>query len=217
MAVSASWQRCVLGEIRLVLVSVAPNERYWQSLAELGASARTHLGASFHCIAVSISDELAEQPQDATRVRVQLPGRASWRPSAEWCATRRLSGWRHTSILKTALLQLVLADSFDALLVDADWRFTRNPLPALLGCPRMQLIGMRDDRFVNLGLLVVRSTAALRLLAARNTNRSLVAWDQAVVNEELASLGDDVLSCCVANTRWPSCSCQAKSLKSLSH
>ena len=43
------------------------------------------------------------------------------------------------------MLQLVLSSGFSALVVDADWRFEANPLPALLGCPR-HLLGTRSAR-----------------------------------------------------------------------
>ena len=204
MSSDASWQRCLIGpaaEAKIVFASVATNAFYYEEAARLATNAKAILNAgSFHCMAVAVSDAVIKTQTNQLLEPLLLPGRSDWRPPAEWCTRRKLSGWRHTSILKLGLMQLVLSAGLGIFVVDVDWRFRADPLPSLLGC-NFDLIGTRDNHFVNIGLMLVRSTPATIAIARRAANRSVAAWDQALVNEELSGelAAPDRLSCCVAN------------------
>ena len=190
----ADWRRCSIDNV--VVATLATNAAYLAQASRLVASAAAVV-PNFRCAAMVVSDELQSAKVPSQLVPVFLPGRANWRPPPEWCV-RKLSGWRHTSVLKLGALRLFL-DHADVLFVDADWRFIQDPLPTLRRCAesKLEVMGGRDDHFVNLGLLYVRATPTTRLLAARAANRSFVAWDQALINEEMRGQAD--LSCCVAN------------------
>ena len=198
----ATWENCLVGPAseRIIFASVATNAFYFAEAARLATNAKATLRyGEFHCIALAVSDAVETTPANLLLQPLLLPGRASWRPEASWCK-RKLSGWRHTSILKLGLLETVLSHGYGALVVDVDWRFTANPLPSLLGC-RLDLISMRDNHFVNIGLMLIRNTPTTRTLARRAANRSVAAWDQALINEELngEDAAPDRLPCCVAN------------------
>jgi hypothetical protein len=67
--------------------------------------------------------------------------------------------------------------------IDCDWRFVAgDPLHMLQACGP-DIVGTRDDHFVNVGLLFVRSRPWTVNLLARVANRTRVAWDQAVFND----------------------------------
>ena len=164
----------------------------------MALSAKRFLGGGgLLCVAVAISSSVRDVAMSNLLAPMNLPGSSDWRPPPDWCTVRKLSGWRHTSVLKLQALLVILEHKLVAFFIDADWRFTADPLPALLGCP-LDLIGTRDDHFVNLGLLVVRPTRAALGVARRAANRSFVAWDQALLNEELSAAHN--MPCCVANS-----------------
>ena len=96
---------------------------------------------------------------------------------------------------------MLLSQDVEAvLLLDADRRVLGNPLPGFVASGA-DVAGMRDEAFLNFGLLYLRNSVATRALITRVANRSLAAWDQAVLAEELAATRPETLSCCHAN-RW---------------
>ena len=201
-----AWTQCTIefNSYRLLIATLATNAKYLEQAENLATSAQSVIGV-FRCAALIISDELKSAETSSRLQKVLIPGRSDWRPPAEWCE-KKLSGWRHTSVLKLGALPLFLNYGVDVLIVDADWRITRNPIDSFRGCingrRQLEIMGRRDDHFVNLGLLYVRSTPTTKRIAARAANRSFVAWDQAVLNEEFGGAAD--LSCCVAQTFFES-------------
>ena len=199
---AATWSRCNLraatAQQPTLIATLATNPAYLAEAERLATSAAAVV-AGFRCAAVVISDEVRSAAHSPKLVPVLLAGRSEWRPPVEWCE-RKLSGWRHTSVLKLGALLLFLSSGVDTLFVDADWRLSRDPLASLTRCAHLRhldVMGRRDDHFINLGLLYVRSTTAMLRIATRAANRSFVAWDQALFNEELR--GANGLQCCVAN------------------
>mmetsp|Transcript_30138 Transcript_30138/g.64772 ORF Transcript_30138/g.64772 Transcript_30138/m.64772 type:complete len:336 (+) Transcript_30138:164-1171(+) len=191
--------RCALG--RLLLGSVATNNDYFDAAVVMARSA--HENARIPCVLLAISDDVSIQGSHLYSDKLHfvvptlLPHVSSWRPDMSWCR-KRLSGWRHTSVLKCALLYSILSGGHDAFIVDADWRFISNPFDKLLTCTTVSILGARDDHFLNAGRLFIRSTSATLELSRRLANRTLVAWDQAILNEELSAL-DSHTQCCAAN------------------
>jgi hypothetical protein len=165
-ATALDWRSCALatdvtsGE-RLVFATLATNEAYLREAERFAASSAASVTA-FRCAAVVLSNELERAALSPRLAPVLLRGRSDWRPPREWCE-RHLSGWRHTSVLKLGALVLFLESGFSVLFVDADWRLTHNPLPSLRRCAAsagLELMGRRDDHFVNLGLLYAPPPAA---------------------------------------------------------
>ena len=186
----AVWAPCLSHST--AVVSVATSGVYFELAVHTATTAHA---VGIACITVAASDDVTASHRLVRRLQLQFA--ASWRPSLTWCR-RKLAGWRHASVLKTQAMLLLLSHGINTLFVDADWRFGRsNPLAALAACGH-DAVALKDKgHFVNVGLLWIRSTPATVAMARRTANRSLVAWDQAVFNEEAgAAVG---LTCCHAN------------------
>lgn len=180
---------------RTVVLTVATSNDYLTQSDALAESAWKYL--RLPCIHVSMPSELIASIESHPRLEpLSLPSWVKrWRPEAEFCVKRQ-SGWRQAHILKTQALLILLQRGNHVMLLDADRRLTGNPLPALLSTG-MDVAGMRDEAFLNFGLALVRSNARATALASRVANRSLAAWDQAILAEEL--LGAQDVTCCFAN------------------
>jgi hypothetical protein len=126
------------------------------------------------------------------------PAVAAWLPPREWCTPNRTdrSGYRQTHILKTQAMVVVLRERRDALFIDADRHFLINPVPSL-EATGADVAAMRDTELLNIGLVWLRGRAGVLGVAERVANRSYAAWDQAVLNEELAAATG--VSCCYTN------------------
>ena len=112
--------------LNTVVVSVATSRSYLNAVGEVADSARAVAG--FPCVLVGASSELLQTSPLSPLVRlVEVPS-SRWRPEAVWC-TRNMSGWRHTHLLKSELIERVLERGLtNVLAVDADWRFRSDPL-----------------------------------------------------------------------------------------
>ena len=116
-------------------------------------------------------------------------------PSSSGCAERAECRWpcgyRRLWPVKFRGVADVLHRSFDALVLDADWSFRASPR-SLLG-HRAEVVAVTEPPWMgtdvvvlNIGRMLIRSTPATIALAARVANRSTVAWDQIVFNEEIS-------------------------------
>jgi len=179
-----------------VVVTVATSRTYLQNAQQLAVSA-TSVG--IRCTLVIVA---AAMSGSATWPLIEFPMPikvASWLPPPEWCRPQRVdrSGYRQTSVLKTSAIVEILRLGRDAFFVDADYRFLSNPIPTLRATG-VDVAAMRDTLLLNVGLLWLRaSETRLLMVAKRIANRSYAAWDQAVLNEEVAAAAS--VSCCYTN------------------
>ena len=108
----------------------------------------------------------------------------------------RMAGWRLHSLLQPLLVVGLLTRGFNVFSVDADWYMVR-PLASL---PRYDVVALQDHaphgHYLNIGLMYIRSTETVARAWRRVANRSHVAWDQSVTNEEVAASS---ASCCQWN------------------
>ena len=107
-----------------------------------------------------------------------------------------LYGWRMVSFLKTSALVIFLSQNKDIFIVDGDWIMQR-PLP--LPLPQsLDVVALPSWRhFFNVGLMFMRSTTITRSKSVLIANRTYAAWDQAIINEEIASSQAD---CGISNS-----------------
>lgn len=176
-----------------VVLTIATNVHYYSQASHLASSA---VAVGIPCICTAISDALL-QTQVTRRVAPLLVADASqWRPPREWCV-KKLSGWRHAGILKMHAIQLLLTRNLHVLVVDVDWRFSANPIPALSLPTTASVVAARDQtrHMLNVGAMWVGSNANTLRLAQRTANRTSQGWDQAVWTEEA---GASAASCCWA-------------------
>ena len=194
-----------------LVLSIATNPEYLAQVQEMAESAAS---VGYPCVCAAASSGLHAAGSSSSLVRLlHLPLSSEWRPPQMWCA-KQLAGWRHAGILKTHALSVALSRGWHVLLMDADWRFVADPLPALLASNR-DVIGARDQtrHMLNVGALLVCSTPELARVSLRVLNRTLSAWDQAVITEEVAA---STASCCWADLggkgyiRHPAVSREAK-------
>eukprot|EP00966_Prymnesium_polylepis_P137668 3181527-Prymnesium_polylepis.1 len=189
--IGAAWEACATQAT--IVVSVATTNAYHALTVRTAVSAHA-IGVP--CVAVAAAAEVTSSHRLVRRLPLAFA--SAWRPPPEWCR-RKLAGWRHASVLKTHAMLLVLSRGSHVLFVDADWRFGRaSPLETLAACGH-DAVALKDrGHFVNVGLLYVRSSPATIAVARRTANRSVVAWDQAVFNEEAGAPGA-LMTCCHAN------------------
>ena len=186
-------QRCAVDGT--VVLTVATSPQYLDSCAELAHTVRMH--TPFECLFVALPARL-HNAYPSILVPAPLPSWAQQHPVEPVFCERRMSGWRQTHILKTQALLMLLQQGQNVLLLDADRRLLGNPLPAFASS-RADVAAMRDEAFLNFGLMYMRSTEHTLKLMARVANRSLAAWDQAILAEELSA--DSSIACCFAN-QW---------------
>ena len=190
-----------------VIATVATDATYASEASLLARSA--HDAAGFPCICLGVERPFAAtelHPSGIGRVRQEPVGSASFVLEQHF-EDSSMGGWRRTAILKTRLISVLLCRSFDVLSLDADWRF-RHRLDALwaLRDAGAALVALRDPglgghahSLFNVGQMWLRSTVATRTAVAIAANRTAVAWDQAVLNEELAAAvgtGESGAHCC---------------------
>lgn len=99
-----------------------------------------------------------------------------------------MHGWRRSHLYRVRLWRVVLEHGMDLLAIDLDWNIVANPLPHLRAArpPPADVVAIRDSRgYLNVGNMWIRSTDATRAMATVVENRTWVAWEQQVFNEEL--------------------------------
>ena len=185
-----------------VVVTIATSRSYIEAAEELAASA---LEVGIQCILIALPTSLSGRVRWPL-VELPLPPHvASWLPPLEWCRPGRIdrSGYRQTHVLKTQAMVSILRTGRDVLFVDADRRFVSDPVPALRATGA-DVAAIRDTDLLNVGLMWLRARgSALLHVAERVANRSYMAWDQAVFNEEVAAASG--VSCCFTNSFMQHC------------
>ena len=143
-------------------------------------------------------------------------------PRSVWCMSehQREYGWRRSQLHRVRMWRLVLEERLDLLAMDLDHQLgPRSPVDLLLSLHAppeshswlpptrtsslpapADVIAVWDgpgQRYLNVGLMWIRSTAGTRELARRSENRSWVGWEQQVFNEEL-NFNEDLtgVRCC---------------------
>lgn len=128
-------------------------------------------------------------------------------PGAVWCKDplRHQYGWRRSQLHRVRLWRVVLEHGFDLLAMDLDHEVaTMSPVAFfhLLHAPAERhaathsshrpapsdVVAVWDgpgSRYLNVGIMWVRSTAGTRELSRWAENRSWVGWEQQIFNEEL--------------------------------
>uniref|UniRef100_A0A7S0INB7 Nucleotide-diphospho-sugar transferase domain-containing protein n=1 Tax=Calcidiscus leptoporus TaxID=127549 RepID=A0A7S0INB7_9EUKA len=140
---------------------------------------------------------------------------STWMPSTKCTSAPRLCtfpcAYRAVWVLKFRAVLEVLTIGLNALTIDADWVITENPLPLLAAIAlSAEVVGYADrvnkplgrPTVLNVGLLFMRPTLSTVKLIGRVVNRSTLAWDQQVFNEEIEASAS--VTCCVANNQLDS-------------
>jgi len=198
---------------------------YTESVLDLARTARS---AGFACLVVQPFEHDPHLAHSVTSTRsvsqpavlpLPLPEHQPLLPRSMWCSDSFTTsakrpdggnagvawyGWRRSHLYKMHLWAAVLAQGFDLLSVDLDWRFAGpSPLPAIHALragdgSQLDVIAWWDgpaEKLLNIGLVWVRSTPAALRLVQRVGNRTFAGWDQGLFNEEL-QFRDETLTCC---------------------
>ena len=189
----AAFDRCAYRNT--IVVTVATSKPYLDAAHELAQSAQA---VGIPCTLIALPQNLQGRSRSPLEELPLPPAVAAWLPPREWCTPNRTdrSGYRQTHILKTQAMVVVLRERRDALFIDADRHFLINPVPSL-EATGADVAAMRDTELLNIGLIWLRGRADVLGVAERVANRSYAAWDQAVLNEELAAATG--VSCCYTN------------------
>jgi hypothetical protein len=189
----AAFDRCAYRNT--IVVTVATSKPYLDAAHELAQSAQA---VGIPCTLIALPKNLQGRSRSPLEELPLPPAVAAWLPPREWCTPNRTdrSGYRQTHILKTQAMVVVLRERRDALFIDADRHFLINPVPSL-EATGADVAAMRDTELLNIGLVWLRGRAGVLGVAERVANRSYAAWDQAVLNEELAAATG--VSCCYTN------------------
>lgn len=200
--------RCAL---RNTVVGTVASASFAPGLAALSNSAAA---VGFPCTVVQPFDwfEALSDPQ-LEALPVPAPPLL---PRSPWCnqsGIRHQYGWRRSQLHRVRLWRVVLDYGLDLLAIDLDHEIgSHDPVVLLrsLHAPPEKNRPMRaapadviavwdgpGARYLNVGIMWVRSTAGTRELARRSENRSWVAWEQQVFNEEL-NFNDELrgVRCC---------------------
>ena len=184
------------------VVGTVASQSYRPSLLK---AARAALATGFACVAVSAFDDF---PELHTNPLIRPLPPATLLPNPHFCTTRSHKyGWRRSQLYRTRLWVHVLACGYDLLATDLDWALKANPMamlhaarPNSLASSGADIVAVHDGpmtRYLNVGIMWIRSTSVTRELAIRTENRSFVGWDQEIFNEELNFNSDfRSISCC---------------------
>jgi hypothetical protein len=190
---------CAVRGTNTVIGMLATNNFYFQGIVALAGLVRGEAACVLASVPIRVSDS------SPLVLKLQFPLASKWLPEPEFCVVRT-SGWRQASVLKTQLLEHILQRSYDALIVDADWRVkpagTIAPVLLRLNSLKWDMVAPSDvlklgHRLMNVGLMWMRSSSAMRQIVSRSANRSYAAWDQLIVNQEVESYA--AIRCCDDN------------------
>jgi len=175
----------------LVFASCATNSFYARRVYELASSVAEYAHAPCLCVATPRISLPSPKPRTVEQVVFDS---SRFPIGPKYC--NRLAGWRLHSLLNPRLIAFLLMRSHDVFSVDADWLMIR-PIAVI---PRSDVFALRDSaagNYLNVGLMYIRHSDIARKLWYRIANRSHLAWDQSVANEEIAASG---ASCCSWNS-----------------
>jgi hypothetical protein len=183
--------------------------------------ARSAAASGFPCVVVQPFDYF-EMLEHELVVALPVPS-PPLLPRSVWCGDRlrHKYGWRRSQLHRVRLWRSVLALGLDLLALDLDHMPVSSPvaaLHALWAPPEMKshlkhlapsstmriapadVVAVWDGpgaRYLNVGIMWVRSTDGTRELSRRAENRSWAGWEQQVFNEEL-NFNEDLVGirCC---------------------
>ena len=200
--------------MRSTVVGTVASASYAVGMIQLAKSAR---GVGFACIVVQPFDWFADLGHELV-VPLPVPS-PTLKPRGMWCRPPYLTqyGWRRSQLYRTRMWRVVLELNLDLLAVDLDHQLGPfNPLHFLhntlapaerkaKGTAAQQpgpadVVAVWDGptaRYLNVGIMWLRSTPGTVELARRAENRSFSGWEQAVFNEEINFNGDLLnVRCC---------------------
>ena len=201
-AASLDLARCAVGNT--VIGTVASASFAPGLMAQAESAHRT----GFSCIVVQPFDRFEQLWHQYLEV-LPVPS-PPLLPGAVWCndTLRHQYGWRRSQLHRVRLWRVVLEHGFDLLAMDLDHEVADvNPVAFLhllhapaerysifAATPSSQRPAPSDvvavwdgpgSRYLNVGIMWVRSTVGTRELSRLAENRSWVGWEQQVFNEEL--------------------------------
>jgi len=207
--------RCAVSN---TVVGTVASASYAAGLATLADSA---FAAGFACVVVQPFDFFPEL--EGPRVSALPVPSPPLLPRRIWCDDPKLKhqyGWRRSQLHRARLWRAVLELGLNLLAMDLDhmlgpvspvpWLNAVDAPPERYGSlpPTAEsnqtrptdVVAVWDgpgSRYLNVGIMWVRSTPGTIALAVRSENRSFVGWEQQVFNEEL-NYGEDAVSvrCC---------------------
>lgn len=171
--------------------------------------ARTARKVGFKCIVVMPFDWFDELRHELI---VPLPvASPPLRPRQLWCVPpyNHQYGWRRSQLYRTRLWRVVLEMGLDLLALDLDHQLgSFNPVPffhaivspaetfrwvhdiaANARVPdKTDVVAVWDgpsNRYLNVGVMWLRSTDRTRALTVRCENRTFAGWEQGIFNEEI--------------------------------
>ena len=187
----------------------------------LATLARSAASVGFPCVVVMPFDHFPEL--DGPLISALPVPSPPLLPRMIWCTDPKLRnqyGWRRSQLHRARLWRVVIHLGLDLLAMDLDHMLgPRSPvpwlhsvyapaemfasLPATANAERpmpADVVAVWDgpgSRYLNVGIMWMRSTASTRALTLRAENRSFVGWEQQVFNEEL-NYGEDSagVRCC---------------------
>mmetsp|Transcript_23888 Transcript_23888/g.61036 ORF Transcript_23888/g.61036 Transcript_23888/m.61036 type:complete len:381 (-) Transcript_23888:142-1284(-) len=189
------------------VVGTVASASYAAGMHNLAASAHK---VGFACIVVMPFDWFSDLHHDLI---VPLPvASPSLRPRQMWCRPpyKDQYGWRRSQLYRARLWREVLALNLNLLAMDLDHQLgSVSPLPFIravyapsepeghvqkTGLEATRRPGVADivavwdgpaGRYLNVGIMWIRSTPTTRALAVRCENRSFSGWEQEIFNEEI--------------------------------
>ena len=187
------------------VVGTVVSASYILGLEALSMSA---VASGFSCIAVQPFDWFKKLRNQ--RYAVLKVAQPPLLPSHLWCSTKKvLYGWRRSQLYRTRLWRTVVELGLDLLAMDLDhqlpsWNLVGflRALQAPAEAPKHRALTTsnasraapadvvavwdgRVARYLNVGIMWLRSTPGTIKLTRRSENRSWVGWEQQVFNEEL--------------------------------
>ena len=179
-----------------VFATTATSPKYLAAAQRLATSLRRQSGVRCTCMAAQFEPSALDEA-----LRLELFDLRSVPMAGRFCEggiggrPGRRFGWRLSGYLKALLWVRLFSFGLSVFAVDADWMAVA-PFPAsdLLRC---DVTAFPDPvKLFNIGLMVLRNTGPTSRAVLRIANRTYAAWDQAVVNEEVAA---SAATCCVTN------------------
>ena len=189
------------------VVGTVASRSYLIGLQNLAETARA---VGFPCVVVQPFDWFEELRHELL-VPLPVPS-PTLLPRTMWCHApyNNQYGWRRSQLYRARLWRSVLELQLDLLALDLDHQLgTINPMPFLRAVRAPPEIGSRRfrntshaarqhaptdviavwdgpvARYLNVGIMWMRSTEATRLLTRRAENRTFGGWEQGVFNEEI--------------------------------
>ena len=175
-----------------VFATTVTSPKYVTAAQRLASSLQRQSSVPCTCVAAQF-----EPPALDATLRLELFDLRSVPIAGRFCEgglPGRLFGWRLSGYLRALLWVRLFSRGLSVFAIDADW-VAVAPFPAgeLLRC---DVNAIPDVKLFNIGTMALRNTGPTSRAVLRIANRTYAAWDQAVVNEEVAA---SAATCCVTD------------------